>query len=73
MASKKVGNAVARNRAKRVLRAHFIHNISQLKSGQYVFVAKRPIVESKHKVVSKRFRNIFQRLHLYTDNAKNPS
>ena len=40
IASKKVGKAVVRNRAKRLLRAVFALNSSRLKSGKYIFVAR---------------------------------
>lgn len=65
VASKKVGKAVARNRAKRVLRAHFIERADRLQKGQYIFVAKQPILESDYKVLSKRLNSIFKRLKLY--------
>jgi len=42
-ASKKVGNAVYRNRAKRRLRAYFQEFSPQINSGTYVFVAKESI------------------------------
>lgn len=47
-ASKKVGNAVFRNLAKRRLRALFMEFAPQLISGTYVFVAKEPIRHTSH-------------------------
>jgi len=49
VASKKVGNAVHRNRAKRVLRAHFLNHIDNLKTGHYVLVAKPNLLTSEYK------------------------
>lgn len=46
IASKKVGKAVARNRAKRLLRANFSKISSRLKSGKYIFVAKAEILST---------------------------
>lgn len=44
VASKKVGKAVARNRAKRLLRAAFSEVQGRLKSGKYILVAKAEIL-----------------------------
>ena len=44
-ATKKIGIAVVRNKAKRLLRAVFIDNIDKLKTGSFVFVAKYNLVE----------------------------
>jgi ribonuclease P protein component len=45
IASKKVGNAVKRNRAKRRMRALFSEFESSFVTGVYIFVAKNPIVQ----------------------------
>ncbi len=44
IASKKVGKAVARNRAKRLIRAVFANMQTRLKTGKYIFVAKAEIL-----------------------------
>lgn len=44
-ATKKIGNAVIRNRAKRRLRALFVKHSPTIKDGSYVFVAKLSTVQ----------------------------
>ncbi|WP_084275951.1 ribonuclease P protein component [Nitratiruptor tergarcus] len=62
VASKKVGKAVKRNRAKRVLKALFIKNFEQFPTGEYVFVAKQKILETDFKRLDQEMQNILNRI-----------
>ena len=53
VASKKIGNAVHRNRAKRLLRAHFIENIDLISSGSYILVAKPDLLNQNFSEIKK--------------------
>ncbi|MDQ7046646.1 MAG: ribonuclease P protein component [Sulfurovum sp.] len=55
VASKKIGNAVHRNRAKRLLRAHFIENIDLLPQGSYVLVAKPALIQENYLTTRKTY------------------
>jgi ribonuclease P protein component len=60
-ATKKIGNAVKRNRAKRRLRALFNEYSKNLKHGTYIFVAKQSLVESSHEQLTKDFLKVINR------------
>jgi len=65
VSSKKVGNAVYRNRARRLLKAQFINFSTKLKTGKYIFVAKAPIVNSNYQELEKQFNYIYKRFKLF--------
>jgi len=60
-ATKKIGNAVKRNRAKRRLRALFLEFSHLLKDGTYIFVAKQTINETTHQKLKNDFEKILNR------------
>ncbi|MDA7817820.1 ribonuclease P protein component [Sulfurimonas sp.] len=60
-ATKKTGNAVKRNRAKRRMRALFRENSSLLKDGTYIFVAKVAIHETSYETLKKDFTKVLNR------------
>jgi len=55
---------VHRNRAKRLLKAHFIEHSTKLKNGKYIYVAKAPIINSDYKKLSKTFKYVYRKLKL---------
>ncbi|MCI0500376.1 MAG: ribonuclease P protein component [Epsilonproteobacteria bacterium] len=65
VASKKVGNAVARNRAKRLLRSLMLKNESNLPSGEYVFVAKDEILKRDYPLLEKDFKYAMKKMGIY--------
>lgn len=56
VASKKIGNAVTRNRAKRRLRAMFALCYDSLKVGEYVMIAKDTLNTLEHKKAMKNLQ-----------------
>ncbi|MEA2073957.1 MAG: ribonuclease P protein component [Campylobacterota bacterium] len=65
-ATKKLGNAVKRNRAKRRLRAIFREHSPQLKDGSYVFVAKVGLFDSSHEKLTKDFKKVLTNAKTFT-------
>ena len=61
-ASKKVGNSVKRNLARRRLKALFLELNSQLKSGSYIYVAKEKIDNMDYMSLRKSLLWSFKRL-----------
>ena len=58
-----MGNAVSRNRAKRLLRSLLINHIEQLQTGYYILVAKPLILDSDYNKLTKTFFNSLKRLN----------
>jgi ribonuclease P protein component len=62
IASKKIGNSVKRNLAKRRLRAIFIELCDELTCGTYVFVAKEGINKASYKELKSSILWSFKKL-----------
>ncbi len=60
-ATKKIGNAVVRNRAKRRLRALFCEYSNTLKDGTYIFVAKQSLFSASHIQLTDDFIKVLTR------------
>ncbi len=70
VASKKVGNAVQRNRAKRLLRAIFIANRPLFKNGTFICVAKPTILQMDFENISSEFSKILPMVYRARSNKK---
>jgi ribonuclease P protein component len=64
VASKKLGNAVKRARAKRRLRALFLKMAPRLRCGEYILVAKPPVLEVPFSEMEKAFARAIKRLEI---------
>ena len=61
IASKKVGNAVKRNFAKRRMRALFKEYSNKLKSGYYILVAKNSLNGADYQIINNKFNSIIKK------------
>ena len=62
MASKKIGKAVVRNRARRLLRAVFLNAKDNLQSGIYIFIAKKQIIDAEFTQIQKSLNWSFRKI-----------
>lgn len=63
VASKKVGNSVKRNRARRLMRAAFYNLETRIKIGyDLVFVARKSILETNSNILCAEIKNIISKL-----------
>lgn len=68
-AGKKIGKAVKRNRAKRVITAAFFTCLPNLKSGyDFIIVARSKILEANSTVVAEAMKKILKKAGLYLEN-----
>jgi ribonuclease P protein component len=67
VAGKKVGNAVRRNRAKRLLRAHFLNTVSNIENGSYILIAKAGILKAPFSEVESGWLKALRKCRLLSD------
>ncbi len=65
VAGKKVGKAVERNRAKRVLRALFIERIESYREGNYILIAKTNILKKDYLSLKKDWFRVLKKSKLF--------
>ena len=60
--SKRIGNAVVRNRCRRLLREAVRMTLAELRTGRdYVFIARAPITQAKYETIVKDVKYVLKR------------
>ena len=67
--SKKIGNAVTRNRVKRRLREAFKRELPRLKRGMYVVTAREPSAQADFSRLSQSLQYLLKKQKLYQDES----
>ncbi len=62
VASKKIGNAVVRNRAKRLLRAAFYNQKDAIVSGIFILIAKKQIIDMSFEEIERNLKWAFKKI-----------
>ena len=68
--SKKIGNAVTRNKVRRRLREAFRAELPSLRTGLYVVTAREPAAEADFARISRSLRYLLRKQGLYRDGIK---
>jgi ribonuclease P protein component len=72
VASKKIGNAVLRNKAKRRMREVIRLSKEFIKAGtSIVLVARKPVITADFKLLIETFQNILEKFYQYEENKQN--
>lgn len=58
--SKKIGNAVTRNRIKRLIRQFFLEHKEQVQIKDYVIIARKPVAEMNYEEVKKSLLHVLK-------------
>ena len=65
--SKKVGNAVVRNKVKRRLRACFRNQLPRLKKGFYIVAARTSAADATYASLDRSLKYLLNKQHLFVD------
>lgn len=57
--SKKIGNAVTRNRIKRLIRQFFLEHKQMIKNRDYVIIARKPVATMNYEEVKSSLLHVF--------------
>ncbi len=72
VASKKIGNAVLRNKAKRRMREVLRLSKEYIKPGTIIImIARKPVLTADFKLLMKTFRLLLEKFYLYEYNKQN--